>query len=66
MARSMMNSEMVNPMPDRAAPPAMRRSVRPGRELPDAGGTHQGGGAGDADELADDQADDHQQDQRNQ
>ncbi len=34
MAMSTMNSEMVNPIPDSAAPPATRRSVRPGASAP--------------------------------
>ncbi len=31
---SMMKSEMVKPIPDSAAPPAIRRSVRPGASWP--------------------------------
>ena len=53
-----MNSEMVNPIPDSAAPPATRRSVRPGASCADPGGAHEGGRAGDADQLADHQTDD--------
>ena len=58
IARSTMNSEIVKPMPHSAAPPAMRSSVRPGPNSPTPQQPQNGGGAEDADELADDQADD--------
>ena len=64
IAMSTMNSEMVNPMPDSAAPPATRRNVSPGARLTDAGGAHQRGRPGDADELADHQTGDHSPRQR--
>ena len=50
-----MKSEMVKPIPDSAAPPAIRRSVSPGASSPHAGRDDRGR-RGDADELADHQA----------
>ena len=50
-----MNSAMVNPMPERAAPPAMRGIVSPGARRP-MQMPHQGRCPGDADELAEHQA----------
>ena len=57
IARSTMNSEIVKPMPHSAAPPAMRSRVRPGPNSPSRRSAQDGGGAEDADELADDEAD---------
>ena len=58
IAMSTMNSEMVKPIPDSAAPPAIRRSVSPGASSPSPVRAHEPGRPGDADELADHQTGD--------
>ena len=55
---SMMKSAMVKPIPDSAAPPATRRSVRPGRQLAEPRPLHQARRTGDADQLAEHEAGD--------
>ena len=58
IATSTMKSEIVKPIPDRAAPPATRRSRKSRRQQPDAACAHEPRRAGDSDELAENQAGD--------
>ena len=55
---STMKSEMVKPIPDSAAPPAIRRNVSPGASSPSRVRRMNQVAPGDADELADHQAGD--------